>query len=146
MNRNLLLGLFATVTILLTSCRGYVTTPNYADLQGRWRLQSIERQGNFGWENVYSDYQQGTFYFYGGGNITYSDAYGNMNGSWYRQTISNGGSESYNRFDLSMDLYSTNSSDRINWDFQDCQFSGYYQFTGYYDTPYYSYRYRFVRD
>jgi hypothetical protein len=140
MNRNLLLGLFATVTIFLTSCRGYVTTPDYTDLQGKWRLQSIERQGSFGWEKVYSDYQQGSFYFYGGGNISYSDAYGNMNGSWYRQIIGN------SRFDLSMDLNSNNSGDRINWNFQDCQFSGYYQFNAYYDTQFYTYRYSFVRD
>ncbi len=142
MKRNLLLGLFATVTILLTSCRGYVVTPDNFDLQGRWRLQSIERQGSFGWENVYSDYQEGTFYFSGGGSVSYNDIYGNMNGNWYMSSIHNG---QYPRFTLSMDLYSNNSSDRINWDFDDCEFNGYYQFTGSYETAFYTYRYQFVR-
>jgi hypothetical protein len=151
MKRNLLLGLSATVIIFLSSCRGYVTSPDYVDLQGRWRLQSIERQGSFGWENVYSDYQQGTFYFSGGGSVSYNDVYGNMNGTWFLRNIggghydANGNYLQYPRFTLSMDLYSNNSSDRINWDFDDCEFNGYYQFTASYQTAFYTYQYQFVR-
>jgi hypothetical protein len=146
MNRNLLLGLFATVTILLTSCRGYVSNPDNFDLQGRWRLQSIERQGSFGWENVYSDYQQGSFYFSRGGAISYNDIYGSMNGNWYLRGTHTGNNGQYPRFSLSMDLYSNNSSDRINWDFDDCESNGYYRFTASYATPSYIYRYYFVRE
>jgi hypothetical protein len=142
MNKHLLLGLFATVTIFLTSCRGYVDQPDFIDIQGRWRLQNIERAGSFGWETVYSDYQQGSFYFSGGGGISYNDIYGNMNGSWYMQQLSHG---NFPRFTLSMDLYSNNSADRINWDFDDCEFDGYNRFTASYQTAFYTYQYHFVR-
>jgi hypothetical protein len=142
MNRNLLFSLVAAVTIVFSSCRPNVDVPNnYVELAGRWRLQSIERRGAFGWETLYSDYQQGYFYFYSNGTIDYRDSYGIMRGRWYQQ----GGFTVNSHFSLDLDLQSSNSSDHINWRFDDCFFSNNYQFTARYQTASYDYEYGFIR-
>ncbi|HEY0677485.1 MAG TPA: hypothetical protein VGD17_04330 [Chitinophagaceae bacterium] len=148
MNRKFYLLLLAPV-IIFASCSKSVPETQ-ANIVGNWRIVSVERQTQYGTQPVYTGYENGTFYFYNGGNAEYSDHIGQMDGTW-RIVQRSDGYYDYNgnwrndlRYSLELRLYDYYYDDAIEWEFYSIELSG-GRMVGYMNRYGEDYRYEFRR-
>ncbi len=153
MKRNLLFILVIGISLLATSCRKFIVTTGTPPLTGRWYLQSAERYDGFKWQTVNTGYENGTFVFYSNGNVDYSDALGNLQGTWNMYPVSDGYYDSYGNYRqelhnvFSMQLYNGAAhSPEINWVFDDASYNGGPVFKAIYSTGNYHYEFTFARE
>lgn len=135
--------------IMFASCTKSVPDAQ-ANIVGNWKLQSVERKGNYGSEYVNSGYENGVFYFSNNGNARFEDNFGRLEGSWQIIPRSDGYYD-YNgnwrndvRHSLELRLYDYYNDDAIEWEFYTIELSG-SRMVGYMNRYGYDYRYEFRR-
>jgi len=153
MKRSLLLFLVVGFTLMASSCRKFIVTTGIPPLNGRWYLQSAERYDGYKWQTVNTGYENGTFIFYSNGDLDYSDALGNLHGSWNMYPANDGYYDSYGNYHngqrnvFSLQLYNGGSHvPEIDWQFDNSDYTG----AGVFKATYFSngnhYEYSFARE
>ena len=127
MKSKLYLFLLAS-TALLASCEKWIPDTNY--VVGSWQLQYAERVRSYGNEQIYTGYENGSFYLRNNGSAEYSDHLGRMTGTWRMVQHNDGYYDEYGnwqsgpRNSLELRLYDNYRRDVIEWEFYAIEFSG----------------------
>src|SRR5829696_4214446 len=136
--------------LILASCQKWVPDSNSNRIVGNWQIVSVERQGSFGSEPVYTGYENGVFYFNNNGNAQYSDNIGQMNGSWQLMQRQDGYYDYYGNWrngpstSLELRVYDYYNDYAIEWEFYAIEFtSSGNRLVGYMNRYGYDYRYEF---
>lgn len=136
-----------------SSCHKYVDAPYAQPLTGRWYLQGVERYDSYRWQTVTTGYENGTFIFRAGGDVSYNDAIGSLRGSWSMYPVTDGYYDGYGHYregyhnEFSLVLYEAgNNSPAASWIFDDNDYNGGSSFKAVYTTGNYTYEYSFVRE
>lgn len=153
MKRNLLLVLVSGfILIAASSCSKIVIVPETAPLSGEWYLQSAERFDSYKWETINTGYESGIFKFHSNGDVSYSDALGELYGNWnmYPETSAyydwNGNYRVDYHTIFTMSLFEAgNNTPASSWSFDDNNYNGSNRFKAIYTTNNYRYEYTFVR-
>jgi hypothetical protein len=142
--------LFLLVPALIFASCTKSTLDTQANIVGNWKLQSVERKGNYGSDYVNTGYENGVFYFSNNGNAQFEDNIGRLDGTW-RMVQRSDGYYDYNgtwrndvRNSLELRLYDYRNDDAIEWEFYTIELSG-NRMVGYMNRYGYDYRYEFRR-
>ena len=137
--------------LFLASCKKWVAGNDYNYITGNWELVAIDRYSNYGTEPVYSEFENGAFYFSNNYQAEYSDNYGRLYGSWNLMQRSDGYYDPYGNWHngpvntMQLRLYDNNYDRRvIEWEFYAVEISN-SRIIGYMNRYGYDYRYEFRR-
>lgn len=136
--------------LFLASCKKWVPENNSGYIAGNWELVAVDRYNSYGTEPVYSEYQNGSFYFSNNYQAEFSDNIGRMNGNWNLIQRSEGYYDPYGRWNngpvntLQLRLYDNYERRVIEWEFYAVDITG-SSMIGYMNRFGNDYRYEFRR-
>ena len=149
MQRYLLL-LLPSLLVILPGCSKFLPSPE-DKLEGTWQLKIAERSSLFNWNTINTGYEAGKFSFNNNGSANYEDGIIRMNGNWRMRLVKdgyydNGGNyQDDSRRKLTINLFNFNENRILNLDFDRFHFNGRNRLIAEYISPFYRYRYEFVR-
>ncbi len=78
-------------SLILTGCSKSINGPqNGYPIVGSWVLTDAAKGNAYGWTPLSTGFEGGVFDFYGNGSASFSDSYGNYQGTWRIVTVSSG--------------------------------------------------------
>lgn len=119
-------------------------------ITGSWVMTEAQQYTPYGWRFVQTPVDGGRFDFSSNGNVSYSDFYGDMYGSWSIATVRDGYYDEFGNYytDLHdvmrIDMRDPSTAQMINLYFNDLDYQGSVFYGTYYNGSYIV-RYRFER-
>jgi hypothetical protein len=132
---------FLFFLLISTSCKKWLPENR---IVGNWRLVDVEKRRLFNNENILTGYESGIFVFNDNGTTTYTDAAGQMTGTWNMRKRRGGGDGDDIQTVLVINLHDFNNNRLLDWYFDRVDFrSSGDKLMAFIDGVSYTYRYDF---
>jgi len=98
MKNYLRLSAFLLITVIATSSCSKIILTEESPIAGTWILSNAAHKDAYGWYNVTTGVENGTFYFYSNGTARYTEGHITMNGTWSVRNASGGYYDEYGSY------------------------------------------------